>query len=72
MEKVKIMNMNGQKEDFCAYYETLTATQCEDYDNEAKQLVKDNGQVKAIIENGKLHQMCTLSIACSPFSVPPA
>ncbi|KAI6018262.1 hypothetical protein PISMIDRAFT_16486 [Pisolithus microcarpus 441] len=27
----------------------------EDYNNEAKQLVKDNGWVKAIIENGKLY-----------------
>ncbi|KAI6033705.1 hypothetical protein BKA83DRAFT_4121095 [Pisolithus microcarpus] len=42
MEKVEIMNTNGWKEDFY-------------YDNEAKQLVKDNGWVKAVIENGKLH-----------------
>lgn len=53
---LKQVNANGQKEEFRAYYEkTLTATQREDYDNEAKQLVKDNGWVKAVIENGKLY-----------------
>ncbi|KAI6022659.1 hypothetical protein EDC04DRAFT_2900744 [Pisolithus marmoratus] len=50
------VNANGQKEEFRAYYDkTLTVTQREDYDNEAKQLVKDNGWVKAVIENGKLY-----------------
>ncbi|KAI5990767.1 hypothetical protein EDD15DRAFT_2369542 [Pisolithus albus] len=53
---LKQVNTNGQKEEFRVYYEkTLTATQREDYDNEAKQLVKDNGWVKAVIENGKVY-----------------
>ncbi|KAI5990442.1 hypothetical protein EDD15DRAFT_2196017 [Pisolithus albus] len=53
---LKQVNANGQKEEFRTYYEkTLTATQREDYDNEARQLVKDNGWVKVTIENGKLH-----------------
>ncbi|KAI6016304.1 hypothetical protein BKA83DRAFT_4497931 [Pisolithus microcarpus] len=53
---LKQVNANSQKEEFCVYYEkTLTATQQEDYDNEAKQLVKDNGWVKAIIKNSKLY-----------------
>ncbi|KAI6040958.1 hypothetical protein EDC04DRAFT_2602012 [Pisolithus marmoratus] len=56
MQWLKQVNANGQKEEFHAYYDkTLTVTQQEDYDNEAKQLVKDNGWVKAIIENGKLY-----------------
>ncbi|KAI6009039.1 hypothetical protein EDC04DRAFT_2906804 [Pisolithus marmoratus] len=56
MRWLKQVNANGQKEEFCAYYDkTLTVTQQEDYDNEAKQLVKDNGWVKAVIENGKLY-----------------
>ncbi|KAI5988733.1 hypothetical protein EDD15DRAFT_2198823 [Pisolithus albus] len=58
---LKQVNANGQKEEFHVYYEkTLTATQREDYNNEAKQLisdiqVKDNGWVKAVIENGKVY-----------------
>ncbi|KAI6037936.1 hypothetical protein EDC04DRAFT_2604362 [Pisolithus marmoratus] len=56
MRWLKQVNANGQKEEFRTYYDkTLTVTQREDYDNEAKQLVKDNGWVKAVIENGKLY-----------------
>ncbi|KIO06842.1 hypothetical protein M404DRAFT_24516 [Pisolithus tinctorius Marx 270] len=53
---LKRVNPNSKKEEFRFYYDkTLTATQCEEYDKEAKQLVQDNTWVKAVIENGNLH-----------------
>ncbi|KIO07301.1 hypothetical protein M404DRAFT_23791 [Pisolithus tinctorius Marx 270] len=53
---LKHVNPNSKKEQFCFYYDkTLTATQHEEYNKEAKQLVQDNAWVKAVIENGNLH-----------------
>ncbi|KAI5991678.1 hypothetical protein F5J12DRAFT_786322 [Pisolithus orientalis] len=45
-----------QKEDFCLYWDkTLTPAACENYNNEAKELVVKNTWTKSIIEQGILH-----------------
>lgn len=53
---LKQVDANGQKDDFCEYYDKmLTQAQREAYDKEAKQLVETNDWTKTIIERGTLH-----------------
>ncbi|KAI5993208.1 hypothetical protein EDD15DRAFT_2196650 [Pisolithus albus] len=53
---LKQVDANGDKDDFRAYYDkTLTKTQREAYDVEAKQLVATNGWTKAAIKCGTLY-----------------
>lgn len=52
---LKHVNKEGTKDEFRMYYDSLTKTQHEAYDEEAKDLVQKNAWVKATIENGVLH-----------------
>ncbi|KAI6000358.1 hypothetical protein F5J12DRAFT_894808 [Pisolithus orientalis] len=56
LQWLKKINANGQKEDFCLYWDkTLMLATHENYNNEAKELVVNNTWTKSIIKQGILH-----------------